>query len=110
MEAIYRQAKEEQEKADQAFEEEEKKAVLNSEVLKTELESDSDSKLEVDSKPKRKSSRASVLTTAKSSTLKTGSTVRVLSGSFAGFTGTLKKLNRKTKIVSYFFTKSTKVD
>ncbi|KAK4270428.1 hypothetical protein QN277_023464 [Acacia crassicarpa] len=104
MEAVYRQAKEEQEKADQAFEEEEKKAVLNSEVLKTELEPDGDLKLEADSKPKRKSSKTSTIATEKSSTPKLGSTVRVLSGTFAGFTGTLKKLNRKTKIATVAFT------
>lgn len=103
MEAIYRQAKEEQEKADQAFEEEEKKAALNSEVLKTELEPDSDLKLEADSKPKRKSSKTSAIATPK-----LGSTVHVLSGTFAGFTGTLKKLNRKTKIVSYLLNRTDK--
>ncbi|XP_028783554.1 uncharacterized protein LOC114739637 [Neltuma alba] len=104
MEAVYRQAKEEQEKADRAFEEGEKNAVLKSEVLKTELERDSDLKSDADSKPKRKSSKTSAMTTEKSSTPKRGSTVRVLSGTFAGFTGTLKKLNRKSKIATVAFT------
>ncbi|XP_054782289.1 uncharacterized protein LOC129289537 [Prosopis cineraria] len=104
MEEIFRQAKEEQEKADQTFEEEEKNAVLNSEVLKAELESDDGFKSEADSKPKRKSSKTSDMTIEKSSTLKPGSTVRVLSGTFAGFTGTLKKLNRKTKLATVAFT------
>ncbi|KAI9083480.1 hypothetical protein K1719_034422 [Acacia pycnantha] len=92
------------EKADQAFEEEEKKAVLSSEVLKTELEPDGDLKLVADSKPKRKSSKTSAIATEKSSTPKLGSIVRVLSGTFAGFTGTLKKVNRKTKIATVAFT------
>lgn len=106
MEVIFRQAKEEQEKADQAFEEEEKKAVLNSQILNTELQSDDGLKSEVDSKPKRKSRNTSDKITDKSSApkgyklLTSGSTVRVLSGTFAGFSGTLKKLNRRTKIVS----------
>ncbi|KAF7845424.1 Plastid transcriptionally active isoform 1 [Senna tora] len=109
MEAIFRQAKEEQEKADLAFEEEQKNEVLKSAILNIGLESDDGLKSEVDSKPKRRSRKTSDQTTDKSSTPKNskllvkGSTVRVLSGTFAGFVGTLQKLNRKTKIATVVF-------
>ncbi|KAJ7961318.1 Transcription termination/antitermination protein NusG [Quillaja saponaria] len=76
MKAIFRQAKEEQEKTDQAFEEEEKKGILNSGILKTDITIDSNE----------------------------SSTVRVLSGTFAEFVGSLKKLNRKTKKATVGFT------
>jgi len=110
MEAIFRQAKEEQEKTDQAFEQEEKKAALDSGIRNTELEPDDILNAIVDYKSKRGSRKASnqVKATDASSTrinyklLVPGSTVRVLSGTFSGFTGTLKKLNRKTKLVSFF--------
>ncbi|XP_027336430.1 uncharacterized protein LOC113850206 isoform X2 [Abrus precatorius] len=81
MEAIFRQAKEEQEKTDQAFEEEEKNAVLNSGIPITDASS-----------------------TRKNYKLVQGSTVQVVSGTFSGFTGTLKKLNRKTKMATVHFT------
>lgn len=110
-----RQAKEEQEKSDQAFEEEEENAVRNSEILNTELEPD-DVLLTavVDSKPKRRSRKTAdqlAFTNASSGKkdyklLVPGSTVRVVSGTFSGFAGTLKRLNRKTKIVSYFLSKN----
>lgn len=108
MEAIFRQAKEEQEKADRAFEEEEKKAVVNSAITNAESEPDV-SNGTVDSKPKRGSRKTSNQLTDASSARKDykllvpGSTVRIVSGTFAGFAGTLKKLNRKTKMVSCFF-------
>lgn len=113
MEAIFRQAKEEQEKTDQAFEEQEKNAVLNSGIRNKELEPNDVLNAIVDSKPKRGSRKTSnpVTVTGASSTrnkykhLVPGSTVRVVSGTFSGFTGTLKKLNRKTKMVSFFLNK-----
>ncbi|XP_020215881.1 uncharacterized protein LOC109799686 [Cajanus cajan] len=112
MEAIFKRAKEEQEKTDQAFEEEEKNAALNSEIKNTELELDDVVNDIVDSKPKRGSRKTSnqVTVTDASSTRKDyklfvpGSTVRVVSGTFSGFTGTLKKLNRKTKMATVHFT------
>ncbi|KAH1162576.1 hypothetical protein GLYMA_01G109100v4 [Glycine max] len=112
MEAIFRQAKEEQEKTDQAFEQEEKKASLDSGIRNTELEPDDILNAIVDYKSKRGSRKASnqVKATDASSTrinyklLVPGSTVRVLSGTFSGFTGTLKKLNRKTKLATVHFT------
>lgn len=112
MEAIFKQVKEEQENADQAFEEEEKKAVLNSESPSAEVEPDV-SKAIANSKPKRGSRKPSnQLTVTDASPAKTnykllvpGSTVRIISGTFSGFAGTLKKLNRKTKMVSCIFPK-----
>lgn len=111
MEAIFKQAKVEQENADKAFEEEEeeeKKAPVNSGNPNKELESDV-SKAIVDSKPKRGSRKTAnqlTITEEASSAKKkpklvTGSAVQIISGSFLGFTGTLKKLNRKTKMVSF---------
>ncbi|RDX87544.1 hypothetical protein CR513_30972, partial [Mucuna pruriens] len=112
MEAIFRKAKEEQEKTDQAFEEEEKNAALNSEIRNTELEPNDVLNAIIDSKPKRGSRKNSnqVTDTDASSTRKNykllvpGSTIRVVSGIFSGFTGTLKKLNQKTKIATVHFT------
>lgn len=111
MAAIFRQAKDEQEKTDKAFEEEEKNAVLNSGIPNSELEPDGVSNSTVDSKPRRRSIKTSdqVTVTDASSTQKgykrliPGSTVRVLSGTFSGFAGTLKKLNRKTKMATVLF-------
>ncbi|TKY63396.1 Transcription termination/antitermination protein NusG [Spatholobus suberectus] len=112
MEAIFRQAKEEQEKTDQAFEEEEKNVALNSGIRNTELEADDVLNAIVDSKPKRGSRKTSnqvtdtdaSLTRNNYKLLVPGSTVRVVSGTFSGFTGTLKKLNRKTKMATVHFT------
>lgn len=113
MEAIFKQAKVEQENADKAFEEEEeeRKAVVNSGNPNKELESDV-SKAIVDSKPKRSSRKTSnqLTVTEEASSAKkkpklvTGSAVRIISGSFLGFAGTLKKLNRKTKMATVHFT------
>lgn len=113
MEAIFKQAKVEQENADKAFEEEEeeRKAVVNSGNPNKELESDV-SKAIVDSKPKRGSRKTSnqLTVTEEASSAKkkpklvTGSAVRIISGSFLGFAGTLKKLNRKTKMATVHFT------
>lgn len=102
MEAIFKQAKEEQEKADCEFEEvqraeEEEAASLvaaqkllasNSDVIETVTES----------KPKRALRKTTVATETKGKKKKlaAGSTVRVLSGTFAEFVGILRKVNRKT--------------
>lgn len=110
MEAVFKQAKEKQDEADKAFEEEEKKAVLKSGNPNTELDPDA-SKAVVDSKPKRGSRQTSnQLTVTDASSPKVnykllvkGSTVRIISGTFSGFMGTLKKLSRKTKIVSFLY-------
>jgi len=110
---IFRQAKEEQEKTDQAFEEEEKRAALNSGIRNTELEPADVLNAIVDTKSKRRHRKTSdqvTVTDASSNRNKyklfvPGATVRVVSGTFSGFAGTLKKLNRKTKMVSFFLSK-----
>ncbi|KAK3406881.1 hypothetical protein EUGRSUZ_K03006 [Eucalyptus grandis] len=102
MEAIFRKAKEEQEKTDRAFEEEQVSEKLKSEKLDLDLHSSTDDSLESALKPKRKSRKSSstvggLSAKEKYKLLVPGSTVRVLSGTFAGFEGSLKKLNRKNK-------------
>lgn len=105
MEAIFQQAKEEQEKADQEFIEEQLKssdpvldATVCNKVSKTV------------SKPKRKTKKA--LESAKDSSnflerykhLTLGASVRVLSGPFTEFTGRIKGLNQKNGTASVGFT------
>lgn len=112
MEAIFKQAKVEQENADKSFEEEEeKKAVVNSGNPNKELELDV-SKAIVESKPKRGSRKTSdqLTVTEEASSAKKkpklvkGCAVQIISGSFLGFAGTLKKLNRQTKMATVHFT------
>lgn len=80
---MFREAKEEQEKVDQAFLEEQG-SVLELENLNS----------ETDSKPKKQPRKSA---SAKGNKLpSTGSTVRIISGTFAEFEGNLQKLNRKT--------------
>ena len=95
MEAILQQAREEQEKADKAFEEEQKeeRATLdpkNLNVVYIDSESTSKDVTEsiIESKPKRRS-RKTLQPAA-------GSAVRVVSGTFAEFTGILGKMDHKT--------------
>ncbi|XP_041027121.1 uncharacterized protein LOC121267329 [Juglans microcarpa x Juglans regia] len=103
MEVIFRQAKEEQEKADRAFEESQQEGSLNSGMLSLDshLDPNDNTKSVMDYKPKRRSRKASNPVANSSSTAKDykllvpGSTVRVVSGTFAEFVGSLKKLNRK---------------
>ncbi|XVF55149.1 hypothetical protein PTKIN_Ptkin06aG0013400 [Pterospermum kingtungense] len=110
MEAIFRQAKEEQEKADQAFQEEQQREKsLMSDQLNIEYASDSNGVTTsvLDSKPKRQSRKRSntVVNGLKDSKrLVAGSTVRVSSGTFAEYVGILKKLNRKTGKATVGFT------
>ncbi|CAI8600950.1 unnamed protein product [Vicia faba] len=110
MEAIFRQAKVEQENADKAFEEEQKKSAEISVKPNSEIESDV-SKAIVDSKPKRGSRKTNKLVVTEEASsakktvkLTTGSTVQIISGSFSGFEGTLKKLSRKTKMATVHLT------
>jgi transcription antitermination factor NusG len=115
MEAIFRQAKEEQEKTDQAFEEDQKEGNLNSGMLSVDsnLDPNDDTKSVTESKPKRVSRKASDPVTNGSSRAKNyklpvlGSTVRVVSGTFAEFVGSLKKVNRKTGKVCHSFAQIT---
>lgn len=101
MEAIFKQAKEAQEKADSEFEEadraEEEASILASQELLALSNSDVIETV-AESKPKRAPRKATLATEtkAKKKKLAAGSTVRVLSGTFAEFVGNLKKLNRKT--------------
>lgn len=110
LEAIFKQAKEEQERADREFDElqraEEEEAILASQKL---LASDSNVVENVGSlaetKPKRFPRKATETKEKKEKKKKlaAGSTVRVLSGTFAEFVGNLKKLNRKTAKVCYTY-------
>jgi len=101
LEAIFKQAKEAQEKADSEFEEadraEEEASILASQELLALSNSDVIETV-AESKPKRAPRKATLTTEtkAKKKKLAAGSTVRVLSGTFAEFVGNLKKLNRKT--------------
>jgi len=101
LEAIFKQAKEAQEKADSEFEEadraEEEASILASQELLALSNSDVIETV-AESKPKRAPRKATLATEtkAKKKKLAAGSTVRVLSGTFAEFVGNLKKLNRKT--------------
>lgn len=90
MEAIFKQAKEEQEKSDQAFEEEQQaEGIVNDEKASTGSV--------VDPSRKGRSRKVSKLPlTRVNNKITPGSTVRVISGTFAEFTGSLKKLDRKT--------------
>lgn len=104
MEAIFTKAKEEQEKAELAFQKEQQQGAISSGVNTDDLNSGETAISAGDSKPKRRSRKASDplingSSTAKDKKLVPGSTVRVVSGTFAEFEGSLKKLNRRTKKV-----------
>lgn len=100
MEAIFKEAKDAQEQADQAFEEEQQReGTIKSKNLNVESNTVTTVVTESvrDSKTKRQSGKVS----AKGNKLPApGSTVRVVSGTFAEFVGSLKKVNRKTRKVS----------
>lgn len=104
MEAIFKEAKDAQEQADQAFEEEQQReGTIKSKNLSVESNTVTTVVTESvrDSKPKRQSGKAS----AKGNKLPApGSTVRVVSGTFAEFVGSLKKVNRKTRKATVGFT------
>ncbi|XVF08221.1 hypothetical protein REPUB_Repub06bG0207700 [Reevesia pubescens] len=110
LEAIFRQAKEEQEKADQAFQEEQQgEKPLMSDKLNIEYNLDSNGVTTsvLDSKPKpqpRKRSNTVANGAKGSKLLVAGSMVRVVSGTFAEFVGSLKKSNRKTGKATVGFT------
>ncbi|KAF2587556.1 hypothetical protein F2Q70_00037587 [Brassica cretica] len=110
LEAIFKQAKEEQEKADSEFDEGERAEEEASLALQKALASNSDGTETVESlaetKPERAPRKAALATETKpkKKKLAAGSTVRVLSGTFAEFVGNLKKLNRKTAKATVGFT------
>ncbi|CAN6576220.1 unnamed protein product [Malus baccata var. baccata] len=95
MEAIFKQEKEEQQKAEQAFEQEQQEATLNDAA-----------EFDGDSKPKKRPRKTldpliNGSSKGKSEKLVPGSSVRVVSGTFAEYVGSLKKLNKRTKKVCF---------
>lgn len=99
MESIFKEAKEEQEKHEQEFEEEQTQGAVNAGLLNVESDLDSNevTKSATDSKPKRQSRK---LSSGKQEKLPApGSTVRVVSGTFAEYEGSLKKISRRTRKV-----------
>ncbi|KAL2920630.1 Transcription termination/antitermination protein NusG [Bienertia sinuspersici] len=94
IEVIFKQAKEAQEKADLAFQEEHK-LVLGSEMPL--LDSETGILKTLDARPKRRSKKVadSAPKERKKKIPKVGSTVKVISGSFAEFSGILKKVDKK---------------
>lgn len=108
MEAIFKQAKEEQEKADRAFEEEQLKDEASN-PKKIGVDSPLVSEIRTQTNATKKTGgrgRKNAKGTTKGNTtkIKLGSTVQVLSGAFAGFSGTLKKLDSKTGLATVGFT------
>ncbi|KAJ8551077.1 hypothetical protein K7X08_000447 [Anisodus acutangulus] len=109
LEAIFKQAKEEQEKADQAFEEEQAEGSLDSKLIKDSTIAPTDDKV-VPKKGGRKSKKASdllavdALRGSDDKSLIPGSTVEVVSGAFAGFSGILKKVDSKAGLATVGFT------
>ncbi|KAF5179581.1 plastid transcriptionally active [Thalictrum thalictroides] len=110
IESMFRQAKEEQEKADQAFADDQK----SEEILKNEDINLNLIKNVMDSvagtKPKRRTRKASAPVTSSPSIvaddklLTPGSSIRVVSGSFSDFKGNLKKLDAKSGMATVRFT------
>lgn len=95
MEAIFKQAKAEQEKADQAFEEQQQ-TEGNSEIIDSmsPLVSQDDAQYNTRTTARGRGKKAAKqLMVGKAKPMEPGSTVQVASGSFAGFSGTLKKIN-----------------
>lgn len=94
IEAIFRQAKEEQEKSDKAFKEEQQKSIN----VDTDPASNQKSVPKATKRRSRKGSdpsKSSPLYEEKYKSLVPGASVRVLSGPFTEFSGRLKKLNHK---------------
>ncbi|CAN6715653.1 unnamed protein product [Malus baccata var. baccata] len=95
MEAIFKQERKEQQKAEQAFEQEQQEATLNDAA-----------EFDGDSKPKKRPRKTldpliNGSSKGKSEKLVPGSSVRVVSGTFAEYVGSLKKLNKRTKKVCF---------
>ncbi|XP_010693522.2 uncharacterized protein LOC104906463 [Beta vulgaris subsp. vulgaris] len=98
MEKIFQQAKEEQEKADLAFQEEQKLVIRQSEM------GDLETLLDTSPKSRRNKIPVSAPKERKKKLAKVGSTIRVVSGSFAEFSGILKKVDKKNGMVTVGFT------
>ncbi|KAE8696539.1 MIP18 family protein [Hibiscus syriacus] len=100
-------AKEEQVKVDQAFEkeqQEENALMFDKTNLQYNVDSNDVTSSVLDPKPKRQTQKHSASGAKYSKLLVPGSKVRVLSGNFAEFVGSLKKLNRKTGKATVGFT------
>lgn len=99
MEVIFKQAKEEQKKADQAFEEEQSKEEASNpkrlDVVSKNLTQKNASKKT--GGRGRKKGKGTI--EEKTISIKLGSAVQVMNGAFAGFSGTLKKFDIKTGLV-----------
>lgn len=104
METIFRQTKEEQQKADQAFEDAQKGALDPVTQILDSQTGDTDT--QIDTKPKRRTKKSSEPASKERNNKlpKKGSMVRVLSGAFAEFSGILKKLDRKSGKATVGFT------
>ncbi|KAL3826075.1 hypothetical protein ACJIZ3_022104 [Penstemon smallii] len=108
IEAMFKQAKEEQEKADKAFEEEQQvEAALSSVKLgvDTSLVSKDVTKSNTIKKTRGRGKKAAKEPIGGNTTsLVPGSVVQVVSGAFAGFSGILKKVDNQTGLVIVAFT------
>nr|GMC88409.1 transcription termination/antitermination protein NusG [Ipomoea batatas] len=101
MEAIFKQAKEEQEKADQAFEEEQQ----GQEAPEAKVSVSPEATVPVSpTKRGRQGRKASEPLGADNKLLVLGSTIQVVSGTFLGFSGILKKLDKKAGLATVGFT------
>lgn len=104
MEAVFRRAKEEQEKADKAFQNEQKVVPA---IETSNLDSQtSDLETQNGEKPKRRTRKSSEPASKERTNKlpKRGSTVKVVSGAFAQFSGILKTLDRKNGRATVGFT------
>ncbi|CAI9098367.1 OLC1v1034999C1 [Oldenlandia corymbosa var. corymbosa] len=112
MEAIYERVKHEQDEADRAFLEEQGQESSDSEKLNVDTNSASSSSVESESntpvkaRGRRKKATASgdQLVGSEFKLPKPGSTVQVVSGAFAGFSGILKKFDINTGLVTVSLT------
>ncbi|XP_019162506.1 PREDICTED: uncharacterized protein LOC109158999 [Ipomoea nil] len=109
MEAIFKQAKEEQEKADQAFEEEQRGKEAPEATVSVSPEATVPVSPEATvpvspTKRGRRGRKASEPLGADNKLLVPGSTIQVVSGTFLGFSGILKKLDKKAGLATVGFT------
>ncbi|CAL1378913.1 unnamed protein product [Linum trigynum] len=110
IEKLFKQAKEEQEKHDKAFEEQEQQQQAGEGKGLTKVDGSDVVKSGADSKPKRGTTRVGdpvvngSIKKKGSKRLAAGSKVRVKSGTFAEFEGSLKKVHRKTGKATVGFT------
>lgn len=107
IQAIFKQAKEEQAKSDQDFEAEQlaEKEKVSEKLLDDQINLQALDSLSLNSKTKSKKSLQSLDESSSAENdkklLVPGSAVRVVSGTFSEFSGTLKKLTKKTKKVIF---------